>query len=282
MIQNSDLKTMNEGSNLRSGMAAVNGAQLYYEIRGTGQPLLLLHAGIADSRMWDDQFEAFSKLYQVIRFDVRGFGRSGMPPGSFSYHEDVRALLDFLQIEAAHLLGSSFGGLIALDFALAYPNYATALVLAAPSVGGAMPSERIKKFWEEEESALEKGDIEGATELNLKLWVDGPHRTAEQVSSTVRHRVREMQLAIFRNEWPDEIEEVRLAPPAMERLGEVGIPVQVMIGELDLEEKCDLAKKLVEYLPDCREVLVPGAAHMLNMEKPEEFNRSVLRFLSTI
>jgi len=205
-----------------------------------------------------------------------------MPPGSFSYHEDVRALLDFLQVEAAHLLGISFGGLIALDFALAYPNSATALVLAAPSVGGARPSERIKKFWEEEEAALEMGDIEGATELNLKLWVDGPHRKADQVSPAVRERVREMQMAIFRNEWPDEIEEVKLASPAIERLGEIEIPVQVMIGEFDLEEKLDLAKRLVENLPECQEVLIPGAAHMLNMEKPEEFNRGVLRFLSTI
>jgi len=103
-------------------------------------------------------------------------------------------------------------------------------------VSGTSPSERIKQFWEKEDQALEGGDIEGATELNLRLWVDGPHRTANQVNPDVRKQVREMQLAIFKKEIPDDIEEIELSPPAIDRLGEVAIPVQVMVGELDLEE----------------------------------------------
>ncbi|MGB7873047.1 MAG: alpha/beta hydrolase, partial [Anaerolineales bacterium] len=202
--------------NISSGMANINGAQLCYEVEGTGQPLLLVHAGVADSRMWDSQFEVFSKEYRVIRFDLRGFGRSNMPSGSFSNHEDVRALLDFLGIEMVFLLGISFGGLITLDFTLAYPDYVKALVLGAPSVSGANPSERIRQFWEAEDAALEKGDLDGATELNLRLWVDGPHRESNRVSSEVRELVREMQLNIFKKEIPGDIEEIDLEPPAIE------------------------------------------------------------------
>jgi len=271
-----------KNTNNLSGIAKINGAQLYYEVRGKGFPLLLIHAGVADSRMWEAQFEAFSKEFQVIRFDLRGFGRSNMPSGSFSNHEDVRALLDFLEIEKAYLLGISFGGMIALDFTLAYPDYVKALALGAPSVSGASPSERIRQFWEAEDAALEKGDIEGATELNLKLWVDGPHRNPEQVSPGVRELVREMQLNIFKKEIPEDVEEIDLDPPAAGRLGEVAIPVQVLVGDLDLEEKLELADMLVSEIPDCRKVLIPGVAHMLNMEKPDEFNQSVLDFLSTI
>ncbi len=135
---------MNENNNTVSGIAEINGAQLYYEVKRNGHPLLLLHAGVADNRMWDAQFEAFSKQYRVIRFDLRGFGRSTMPSGSFSNYEDVRALLDFLQIKAVYLLGISFGGLIAIDFTLAHPDYTKALILGAPSVSGASPSERIR------------------------------------------------------------------------------------------------------------------------------------------
>lgn len=273
---------MNGGSQIASGMAPVNGAQLYYEVKGKGHPLLLLHAGVADSRMWDRQFEAFSTVYRVVRFDLRGFGRSTMPPGPFSNVEDVRALLDFLKIKKTFLLGISFGGLIALDFALAYPHYVTALILGAPTVSGATPSQRIRQFWEEEERALEEGDIEGATELNLRLWVDGPQRRAGQVNADVREAVREMQSAIFRKEIPDDVEEIGPDSWAIERLGQVAIPVQVMVGELDLEEKLALADRLVAELPDCRKVLLAGAAHMLNMEKPEAFNRSVLDFLEGI
>jgi pimeloyl-ACP methyl ester carboxylesterase len=270
---------MTGGKTIISDVAQINGAQLYYEIKGSGQPLLLLHAGVADCRMWDAQFEAFSKSYQVIRFDLRGFGRSNMPSGSFSNYEDVRALLDFLQLKPVYLLGISFGGLIALDFTLAYPNYVQALILGAPSVSGASPSERIKQFWEEEDQALEGGDIEGATELNLRLWVDGPHRTARQVDPEVRKQVRDMQLAIFKKEIPDDIEEMELSPSAIDRLREVAIPVQVMIGELDLEEKHTLADRLVSEIAGSQKVIIPGVAHMLNMERPEVFNRRVQEFL---
>jgi len=269
-------------SSLSTGKADLNDAQLYYEVKGTGQPLLLVHAGVADSRMWEAQINAFSEEYQVIRFDLRGFGRSNMPSGTFSNYEDIRALLDFLGIKSTYLLGISFGGLIALDFTLAYPDYVKALVLGAPSVSGASPSQRVRQFWDEEDALLEKGDLEGATELNLRLWVDGPHREASQVSVDVRELVREMQLGIFKKEIPDDVEEIDLEPPAIQRLGEAEIPVQVMVGELDLEEKLELADRLVREVPDCKKVLIPGAAHMLNMEKPDVFNRSVLDFLSTI
>lgn len=272
---------MNESNNM-SGLATINGAELYYEVKGQGQPLLLLHAGLADSRMWDDQFEAFSKRYRVIRFDMRGFGRSNMPSGSFANYEDIRALLDFLQCKTIYLLGISFGGSLALDFVLAYPNYVKALILAAPSVSGESPSERIKQFWDEEETALDNDDLEGATELNLRLWVDGPHREPNQVSADVRKRVQEMQLAIFKKDIPDDIEEEELDPPAIERLGEVKIPVQLLIGELDLEEKLALADQLANELPQSEKVVILEVAHMLNMEKPDLFNQHVLEFLAKI
>jgi len=267
---------------MTSGIADINGAQLYYEVKGTGHPLLLVHAGVADSRMWDAQVEAFSDVYQVIRFDLRGFGRSNMPSGTFSNYEDIRALLDYLEIKSVYLLGISFGGLIALDFVLVYPDYIKALVLGAPSVSGAIPTERIKRFWKAEEAALEKGDLEGATELNLRLWVDGPHREVNQVSREVRKLVREMQLAIFKKEIPDDAEEIDLEPPAIERLGEVRVPVQVIVGRLDLEEKLELANRLVREIPNCQKIVIPGVAHMLNMEKTDVFNRSVLDFLTNV
>ena len=264
----------------RTGTAEINGAQLYYEVKGAGHPLILLHAGVADSRMWDAQFDLFAENYRVIRFDYRGFGRSNMPSGSFSNYEDVRGLLDFLQIEATYVLGISFGGLIALDFTLAYPSYVKALILGAPSVSGDMPSERVRQFWEEEDAAVETGDLAGATELNVRLWVDGPHREAGEVDTAVREKVRQMQLNIFQKEIPDDVEEIDLAPPAVERLNELQIPVQIMVGDLDLEEKVAMAGRLEKEIPGSKKVVIPGVAHMLNMERPELFNTAVLDFLS--
>lgn len=273
---------MDNGEKSTAGMATINGAQLYYEVRGDGYPLVLLHAGVADSRMWDEQIEAFPQFFRVIRFDMRGFGRSSLPPGTFSNTKDVRGLLDFLQVEEAYLLGLSFGGLVALDFTLAYPEIVKALILGAPSISGDEPSERIRQFWDDEEAALENGDLEAATEINLRLWVDGPHRRPEQVSSSVRERVREMQRHIFEIPVPEDVEAISMTPPAVERLGEAKAPTLVIVGELDLEEKIVLADRLVAEIPKAKKEMVPNAAHMMNMEKPGEFNRLVLDFLASL
>jgi 3-oxoadipate enol-lactonase len=260
--------------------ARINGAEIFYQVQGQGPALLLIHAGVADSRMWADQVDAFSQDYRVIRFDLRGFGRSEMPAGSFANREDVRALLDHLDVTSAHVLGISYGGAIALDFCLAHPGRVRSLILGAPSVGGAEPSQRVRRFWREEDAALERGDLDGATELNLRLWVDGPQRSPEQVDSQVRNKVRQMQLAIFQKEIPDDVEEIDLDPPAIQRLSEMAVPTLILVGELDLEEKQSLAGRLVAEIREARQAVLPGVAHMLNMERPEQFNQAVLDFLA--
>jgi pimeloyl-ACP methyl ester carboxylesterase len=263
-----------------SGLIEINGANLYYEITGSGPPLLLIHAGVADSRMWADQIEAFAPHYRVIRYDLRGFGRSNLPSGSFANWEDVQALLTAFDINETYLLGISFGGLIALDFTLAYPQMVKGLILGAPSISGDTPSERIKQFWAEEEALLEAGDLAAATDLNVRLWVDGPHRRPEQVNPAVRDLVRQMQLRAFQIEVPSDIEEQALIPPAIERLAEVKTPTLLLVGDLDLPEKLEMVDKLVSELPHARKVVLPGVAHMLNMEQPAQFNQIVLEFLA--
>src|SRR5690349_12792580 len=120
-------------ADLQAGFLNIQGAPLYYEVTAQGEPLLLIHAGVADSRMWDEQLPAFTRLYRVIRFDQRGFGRSSFPAGPFASYKDPALLLDALAIEKVHVIGISFGGKVALDFALAYPARVTSLTLVAPS-----------------------------------------------------------------------------------------------------------------------------------------------------
>ena len=263
----------------KTGFTPVNGAQIYYEVAGAGHPLILLHAGVADCRMWDDQFAVFAEQYRTIRFDLRGFGQSTMPEGQFSNHEDVAGLLDFLQVDKAIVVGLSYGGKIALDFALAYPQRVKALVLAAPSVGGSQPSERILQFWEEEEAAIEQQDWDTAVALNLRLWVDGPHRQPDEVNPEVRQKVGQMQREIFQMEIPENIEEIGLEPVAHGRVAEITAPTLVLVGDLDLPEKVEQAAWLAAEIPQAQQAIIPGVAHMLNMEKPALFNKLVLDFL---
>ena len=195
---------MSESIQPARDFAEVNGAKLYYEVTGAGHPLVLLHEGIADSRMYDDQFNAFAQHYRVVRFDLRGFGQSDLPPrdAPIALYEDLYGLLAFLGIKTTYVLGMSMGGAIALDFTLAHPAMVDALILVAPGVSGYnMTSfeEEYQAIGEEIEEAVKRGDYEHASELETRIWVDGPERTPQQVDPGVRQRVYEMNLHNFRN-----------------------------------------------------------------------------------
>ncbi len=263
----------------RAGFLNIQSAPLYYEVAGQGSPLLLLHAGVADSRMWDEQIAVFSKHYTTIRYDLRGFGKSVFPPGPFAHHDDPAALLSGLNISKAHVIGISFGGKVALDFTLAHPELVASLILIAPSVGGHNQPPEVLHLNEQEEALLERGDLEGATELNLRLWLDGPKRTPGQVNPVVRQRVHDMQYHALAIPQPAEAEEIALKPLAIERLGEVCVPTLVIVGDYDIPDKQALAEQLATEFPMAKLVRIPQVAHMLTMEKPEEFNDIVLEFL---
>jgi pimeloyl-ACP methyl ester carboxylesterase len=266
-------------SQTRAGFLKVHGAKLYYEVADEGRPLLLLHAGIGDSRMWEPQWHEFASECRVIRTDLRGYGRTVVPSGRFSYHEDVAALLSYLGEEMAVVAGLSFGGRVAIDFALAYPQMVSAVVLGAPAVSGQKPSEELQRFSEEEDRLLGLGDLKGATELNLRTWVDGPFRIPDQVDSSVRERMRELQMDVFGVAVPEDAEDEPLEPPAMERLEEIQVPTLIVVGELDQPDFLEIADTLASRIPKAEKVVIPGVAHLPSMENPDQFNHMVLDFL---
>jgi 3-oxoadipate enol-lactonase len=262
-----------------SQFAEIDGAQIYYEVAGAGHPLLLIHAGVADSRMWDDQWALFAQHYRVIRLDMPGYGQSQVPDRPFASHAQVAQLLTLLGAERAHVVGVSWGGRVALDFALTYPQMLDALVLVCPSVSGEEPSEDVRRFGEEEERLLELGDLDAASELNVRTWVDGPHRGPEQVDPSVRDRVRMMQHLAFTIPEPEGAALIRLDPPAIGRLAEVRSRTLVVVGDLDIDEKVAMAKRVANEIPGAQLITFHGTAHMLTMERPEEFGRAALDFL---
>lgn len=265
----------------RAGFASINGIEMYFETKGEGKPLLLLHAGVADSRMWDSQFEEFSKTHVVIRCDLRGFGQSGQSAGLFAHYEDIAALLEYLKVEQVGIMGASFGGSVALDFGLTYPQKVTALVLAAPALGGyEFESAEMLEFFRAEAEALERGDVVTATEVNLHMWVDGFQRSPGEVSAGIREQVREMQLNIFSQPEVAGVTEKELAPLAIDRLENIVMPTLVIVGDKDAAEFQALSRLIAEKVQHGRQVVMSGTAHLPSLEKPAEFNRLVRHFLS--
>jgi pimeloyl-ACP methyl ester carboxylesterase len=261
----------------------VNGASLCCDVQGEGAPLVLIHSGLCDMRMWDDQMPAFSKSHRVVRYDVRGWGRSQGLPSGYSEHADLRELLRRLGIERTAVLGCSSGGGIAIDFSLAYPEMVSALTAVAPSVSGykLQPDELMTQMRSAIYEAFEAGDIGLAAELTAQLWFDGAGRGPGDVDPVVRKRALGMIRSTFeltdRQAHPES-----LKPPASRRLAQISVPTLLVIGDQDIAPMITTVNILETKIPGAKKVVIQGAAHLPNMEKPEEFNRIVLDFLEGI
>src|SRR5215212_4937844 len=260
-----------------SGIAAVNGAQIAYDVAGSGPAVLLLHAGIGDRRMWDAQVPAFAEHFTVIRCDARGFGETRKPDMPFAPYADAIALLDHLGISRAHVVGVSMGSQTAIEAAIAAPGRVSALVAVAARTGTPV-SPALRAGWDRVDELYEAGDIAGAVEYELRMWVDGPDRSPDAVDPEIRERVREMNAALFTR---DDVagEEIPLDPPAAERLAEIAAPTLIVYGDKDVIDVRQAAEPLVATIPGARLAVIPDAAHLPRMERPEVFNEIVLRFL---
>ena len=264
----------------RSGMVDVGGTSMYYEISGSGQPVLFLHSGIADCGMWDEQVRVFSREYRVIRCDLRGFGKTPRGSVPFSQYRDLATLLDSLGIERAHVVGSSFGGRVAIDFALACPRRVLSLVLCSPAISGAPSTPELDVIDSTEESLLKNGDLAGAAGFEVRTWVVGPYRNPGEVSPALQQRVKSMLEHTYSLPSQPGARSVPLEPRAMTRLEDIHVPTLMMIGDKDVPSFQDLSLVASQRIPQAQRIVVPGAAHMINMEKPKEFNRILLDFIA--
>ena len=266
---------------VETGLIDIGETQLYYEEMGEGHPLVLLHGGFLDRRMWDPQFEVLAERYRVIRYDARNHGESAGVAGAYSHFEDLAKLLERMEIEKATLMGLSLGGRTILDFAIAYPEKVSAMVLVSPGAGGYdFTSEALDENTREMIKAFGDNDLPRAVEYFQRSWTDGPSREPSEVDPAARGRIHTMALNTTEN-WHLECVAKDLDPPAFGRLTEITTPTLVVVGDLDMPGILEIADAVGENVEGAEVVVIPGVAHMVNMEKPEEFNSLVLEFLSS-
>jgi pimeloyl-ACP methyl ester carboxylesterase len=258
--------------------ADINGALIHYRREGAGFPVLMLHAGVADSRMWQPQVDEFARHFDVVRPDVRGFGDSELPPMPWKPRDDLLALIDEVRLKPAHLVGCSMGGSLAIDFAIDHPERVSKLVLVGAGVSGQQQDPRHEGLYAEVMAADERNDMDAVNEAEMYLWLDGPYRPRGYVSQPLRALFLDMNgrnLGNDRSKAPMQ----SLEPPAIERLGEITAPTLVIVGDADLEPIRETAELLASKIAGARKAVIHDAAHLPNLEHPEEFNRIVLDFL---
>lgn len=256
----------------------INGVDLAYDEAGSGPPLLLIHAGIVDRRMWDDGLPALAASHRVIRFDLRGYGDTPLPSGAFVYSADVVQLLRALDVPRASIVGVSMGGHVALDVAIAHPELVDRLVVVASGIDGWEHSAGMRAEWDVEETAWESGDLDEVAWVNVRTWLDGPTRGPKVVPAPLRQRVFEMQRHALDYD-NDDAKGGWLTPSRRAALRSIGAPTLVMVGELDQPDFVDIARFLAAEIPGARLEILPDVAHLPPMEDPALFTRAVLDFL---
>lgn len=256
---------------IERGFAALEGGQVYYEAAGAGQAVIFIHGLSLNMRMWDDQFEFFAGHYRVIRFDLRGFGRSPAPAAAYARVDDIRGLLELCGAGRGHVIGLSLGGGIAIDFALTYPERTQSLVAVDSALGGFPYATNFNL------RAREDG-LAAAKERWLTHALFKPANRDPAVAARLRQMVADWSGWEWLNHDPGRIPD----PLPYYRLKEIQAPTLAILGEYDLPDFHAIADRLVADLPRARKTVLPGVGHMSNMEAPGAFNAAVLDFLGSV
>jgi pimeloyl-ACP methyl ester carboxylesterase len=247
---------------------------LPFDDAGTGSPVVLLHAGVADRRMWAAQLPVLAERYRVLAPDLPGYGDAPLAPGPLSNVAEVVGFLDDRGIEAAAFVGASFGGRVALEVATAHPDRVTALVLLCPGLRGVAPTAASEAFDEEEERLIEARDVDGAVALNVATWL-GPDADDDARELLTRMQRRAFEVQIAADAWPD--------PPTMVHdevdLAGITVPTTVVLGELDVDWLQDAARTVAAGVPGATLVELGWAGHPPGLERPAETTALVLEAL---
>lgn len=264
---------------MTSGRMPVREGELFFDDRGAGHTLVLLHEGTLDHRMWDGQVDPFVRAgYRVVTYDARGHGQSSSPRTDFAAYEDLAELLAGLDIPSASLVGLAYGARTAIDFCLTYPTRVEMMVLASPGVSGMQYADHATlELLKRQRQAAAAMDAEEYIESFLRAWVDGPRRQPDHVNAQMRENCRQMAMESLKlhASATGRLREVG----ALDRLSELSVPLLVLVGDLDSADIHGVAGRIEADASFAASAVIPGAGHALPMEQPAAFNAAVLTFL---
>src|SRR5581483_7093056 len=251
---------------------SVSGSRIYYEECGAGPCIVLLHDGLVHATSWDGIWDTLGKKFHLVRYDRRGYGRSGAPKASFSPTEDLAALLAHVQQPRVTLVGCSSGAGLATDFAIEHPDQVEQLILIGPVVHGMATSAHFYARGEKNNAPLRKGDVKATAENWSKdhYLIAGNHDTA-------RKTVYEALVQYPHNlNYPGKFE---IRSSAVDRLGEIRAPTLILVGAHDIPDVHAYSGALEAGIWGARREVVPDAGHLIALEQPERSGKIITRFV---
>lgn len=258
-----------------SGKFPVPGGYLSFASAGQGDPVVFLHGFGLDSRMWGPQFETLQTSFRVIRYDLRGFGCSSLPPAEpYAHEDDLNALLSHLDAVPAHVVGASMGGRMALRFAAAFPQSVRSLVLMDTAIDGQSWSADWQARWGGLSEAAKAGDIAGAR----RQWLEHPLFDSARANPDLAALLARMIDDYSGWHWHNRDTARVPSPPLAQRLGEISARSLVITGAKDLADFQTVAKALEAGLPAVRRIMLQNSGHLVNLEAPREFNATLKAF----
>lgn len=262
----------------RSEYLDLQDGRLFYSISGTGKPIVLLHGNFNDHQIWSEQVNVLSAHYQVIHYDLRGYGHSSTPSTSFSNVEDLHSLINYLSLDHVTLIGSSSGGSIAVDFTLSYPQRVQDLILVSPSISGnryplSMTLQGIRNFihvrWKGAEAAIESF-------ITNRYWqYFFPDSSKNAAREAVLHNVRNTNNFC---RFPPALS-TTIKPYAIHRLHEIAVPTLVITSDHDHPYNRRTAEVVSQTIPKAEKYLFSRCGHLPFAEEPEQFNQVVLNYM---
>jgi pimeloyl-ACP methyl ester carboxylesterase len=263
---------------VKTGYVRTNETRLFYERQGRGFPAVFVSGGgVMDRRCWDEEFESFAKYFSVIRYDVRGIGKSERPKVAFSHSRDLYELLTFLKIKRAHVIGLSVGGAIAIDFTLEHPEMVDHLVLAASGISDDVKAEANEQGLTMLSEMTRKQGIESVAQVT----VNTPFVISKE-NETQRERIRRIyndNRDVFESGFPIYSLWHPTTLLASARLSQIHAPTLVVRGDRDNPAYIKLTDKIASAVSGARKVVIPGGTHFINLDKPKAFAEAVLNFL---
>jgi 3-oxoadipate enol-lactonase len=261
---------------MTAGILALPGARIRYEVSGAGPAIVLVHGFGLDMRMWDRQVAELATRFQVVRYDCRGFGRTGAMdyPVPYTHAGDLLALLDHLSISDALLVGLSFGGRIALQCALAAPARVRGLMLLDAVLDGVAWDENSAAAMNEVASQVRVGGVAAGR----AAWLAHPLFDAARKRPELAAELADMVADYPGQHWLGRDSHEAVRPAAIDALEDVAVPTHVLVGELDVPCFREMSAILADRIPLAQSTVIAGAGHMINMEAPAVVSELIVKF----